>query len=115
MDGLNDREQEFQRREQELKAREQELRLRELETEIYEQDRSLAVPFHETRKHNEVTPRRKRSLWQRLKRNGKLAAQLLGLVIFAVVALRVASMLVSLTLIAMVASIGYLVLFAGKD
>jgi hypothetical protein len=97
-------EDELQRREDELKQREMEIRLRELEMEIEE------TPLHKTRKHQEP-----QKLWQRRMRKLTYTLQFVGLMIAAVVAVRIVGWIAMVVMAGLVAWLIYVLFWKDED
>ncbi|MGF1523503.1 MAG: hypothetical protein ACFBSF_14400 [Leptolyngbyaceae cyanobacterium] len=91
------KEEELRRRETELKARELQIRMRELEAEMDQ------TPVHPTYKHEEPPKKKKRTWYQRIPN----IAKFLLMVVFVIVAIRVASWLFTAALVLGLAFVGY--------
>ncbi|MDX2215356.1 MAG: hypothetical protein SFY66_18985 [Oculatellaceae cyanobacterium bins.114] len=108
----DNREEELRRREQELRERELQLRLRELEAEIHQlpphssQPSSQQPPLLHPTKH-EAPPSKVKTWMKKLTTVGKF----LAIVVAVVVAVRVASWLATVVIIAGIAWLAYKILF----
>lgn len=105
MTSQDDRHQELEQRERILREREVELRLREMEHQIHSSD----TPFHKTVKHqsdNSHKPWMKKVI---------LGAKLFALGVAALVAVRVASVLAGVVIIAILGWLCYKLFFESKN
>jgi hypothetical protein len=109
-------EDELQRREDELKQREMEIRLRELEMEIEKlhggkpNSGTEEKPLHKTRKHQEP-----QKLWQRRMRKLIYTLQFVGLMIAAVVAVRIVGWIAMVVMAGLVAWLIYVLFWKDED
>jgi Flp pilus assembly protein TadB len=101
MESQSDRQKELEQREQILRQREVELRLREMESQIHNPD----APFHRTVKHQ---PENSPKPWMK---KAILGAKLFALAVAALVAVRIASALAGVVIVAFLGWISYKLFF----